>query len=56
MSPGLKITGIAGLKGRRVALRQPKAGCQILLDHLLAAYFRAWVGNGGEGDRAANGT
>jgi excisionase family DNA binding protein len=32
-----KITGIADLKGRRVALRQPKAGGQILFDHLLAA-------------------
>ena len=31
-----QITGIAGLKGRRVALRQPKAGGQILFDHLLA--------------------
>jgi excisionase family DNA binding protein len=36
LAPGLKITGIAGLKGRRVALRQPKAGGQILFDHLLA--------------------
>jgi len=31
-----RITGIAGLKGRKVALRQPKAGGQILFDHLLA--------------------
>ncbi len=31
-----RITGIAGLKGRRVALRQPRAGGQILFDHLLA--------------------
>lgn len=30
-----RITGIAGLKDRRVALRQPKAGGQILFDHLL---------------------
>ena len=36
LAPGLEITGIAGLKGRRVALRQPKAGGQILFDHLLA--------------------
>ena len=35
LTPGLEITGIAGLKGRRVALRQPKAGGQILFDHLL---------------------
>ncbi len=31
-----RITGIADLRGRRVALRQPKAGGQILFDHLLA--------------------
>ncbi|MFQ5567205.1 MAG: substrate-binding domain-containing protein [Paracoccaceae bacterium] len=31
-----KITSIAELKGRRVALRQPRAGGQILFDHLLA--------------------
>ncbi len=31
-----RIAGIAGLKGRRVALRQPRAGGQILFDHLLA--------------------
>jgi excisionase family DNA binding protein len=38
VTPGLEdeITGIAALKGRRVALRQPKAGGQILFDHLLA--------------------
>jgi excisionase family DNA binding protein len=36
LAPGLKIAGIADLKGRRVALRQPKAGGQILFDHLLA--------------------
>jgi excisionase family DNA binding protein len=38
LAPSLedKVTGIAGLKGRRVALRQPKAGGQILFDHLLA--------------------
>jgi excisionase family DNA binding protein len=36
LAPGLEVTGIAGLKGRRVALRQPKAGGQILFDHLLA--------------------
>jgi putative molybdopterin biosynthesis protein len=35
LAPGLEITGIADLKGRRVALRQPKAGGQILFDHLL---------------------
>ena len=31
-----KITGIADLRGHRVALRQPRAGGQILFDHLLA--------------------
>ena len=31
-----RITGIADLRGRRVALRQPRAGGQILFDHLLA--------------------
>ena len=38
LAPSLEgtITGIAGLKGRRIALRQPKAGGQILFDHLLA--------------------
>ncbi len=38
LAPSLdgKITGIADLKGRSVALRQPKAGGQILFDHLLA--------------------
>jgi molybdate-binding protein len=38
LAPGLerKVRGIADLRGRRVALRQPKAGGQILLDHLLA--------------------
>jgi len=38
LAPALvgKITGIAGLKGHRVALRQPRAGGQILFDHLLA--------------------
>ncbi|HUS54973.1 MAG TPA: helix-turn-helix transcriptional regulator, partial [Thermohalobaculum sp.] len=38
VAPGLEaeIIGIAGLKGRRIALRQPKAGGQILFDHLLA--------------------
>jgi putative molybdopterin biosynthesis protein len=30
-----EITGIAGLKGRKVALRQAKAGGQILFDYLL---------------------
>lgn len=38
LAPGLegKVRSIADLRGRRVALRQPKAGGQILLDHLLA--------------------
>ena len=36
LAPGQDITGIADLKGRRVVLRQPKAGGQILFDHLLA--------------------
>lgn len=38
VAPGLagEITDVAALKGRRVALRQPKAGGQILFDHLLA--------------------
>jgi putative molybdopterin biosynthesis protein len=38
LAPALEgqITGIAGLKGRKVALRQPKAGGQILFDHMLA--------------------
>jgi excisionase family DNA binding protein len=38
LAPSLdgKIAGIADLKGRSVALRQPKAGGQILFDHLLA--------------------
>ncbi len=38
LAPALagRITGITGLKGRRVALRQPKAGGQILFDHMLA--------------------
>jgi excisionase family DNA binding protein len=38
LAPGLEeqVTGIADLKGRRVALRQPKAGGQILFDYLLA--------------------
>ncbi len=36
LTPGLAITGITDLRGRRVALRQPKAGGQILFDHLLA--------------------
>jgi excisionase family DNA binding protein len=38
LTPSLdgQVTGIADLKGRRVALRQPKAGGQILFDHLLA--------------------
>jgi putative molybdopterin biosynthesis protein len=38
LAPGLdgQVTGIADLKGRRVALRQPKAGGQILFDHLLS--------------------
>jgi len=31
-----RIRDVADLKGRRVALRQPKAGGQILLDHLMA--------------------
>ena len=31
-----KVLGVADLRGRRVALRQPKAGGQILFDHLLA--------------------
>jgi excisionase family DNA binding protein len=36
LGPGLGgVEDIAGLKGRRVALRQPKAGGQILFDHLL---------------------
>jgi len=38
LAPALegRIIGMAGLRGRRVALRQPKAGGQILFDHLLA--------------------
>jgi excisionase family DNA binding protein len=36
LAPGLEIAGVAALKGHRVALRQPKAGGQILFDHLLA--------------------
>jgi excisionase family DNA binding protein len=38
LAPALegRIGGIADLRGRRVALRQPKAGGQILFDHLLA--------------------
>ncbi|MHA1529519.1 MAG: substrate-binding domain-containing protein [Alphaproteobacteria bacterium] len=38
LAPGLEgqVTGIADLRGRRIALRQPKAGGQILFDHLLA--------------------
>ncbi|HUF86274.1 MAG TPA: helix-turn-helix transcriptional regulator [Thermohalobaculum sp.] len=38
LAPGLEaeIRGIADLRGRRVALRQPKAGGQILFDHLAA--------------------
>jgi len=38
VAPGLEgeISGIADLKGRRVALRQAKAGGRILFDHLLA--------------------
>ena len=31
-----RITGIADLRGHRVALRQPRAGGQIMFDHLLA--------------------
>lgn len=38
VAPGLEdeIRGIADLPGRRVVLRQPKAGGRILFDHLLA--------------------
>jgi len=38
VAPGLEgqLTSVADLRGRRVALRQPKAGGQILFDHLLA--------------------
>ncbi len=38
LAPGLEdaIRGLADLRGRRVVLRQPKAGGQILFDHLLA--------------------
>jgi excisionase family DNA binding protein len=38
LAPSLagQVAGISGLKGRRVALRQPRAGGQILFDHLLA--------------------
>jgi len=38
LAPALEgeVKGVAGLRDRRVALRQPKAGGQILFDHLLA--------------------
>jgi excisionase family DNA binding protein len=38
LAPGLdaQVSGVADLRGRRVALRQPKAGGQILFDHLMA--------------------
>lgn len=36
ISSGEPIATIAGLKGRRVALRQPTAGGRVLFDHLLA--------------------
>jgi D-sedoheptulose 7-phosphate isomerase len=34
----------------------PIEDAHMMLDHLLAAYFRVWVGNGVEGDRAGKGT
>lgn len=37
LAPGLEnaVRGVADLRGRRVTMRQPNAGGQILLDHLL---------------------
>jgi D-sedoheptulose 7-phosphate isomerase len=65
---GMTILGFLGRGGGKVAADcdvalivpsddyGPIEDAHMMLDHLLAAYFRAWVGNGVEGDRAANGT